>query len=216
MSTDELIEQVNNTGADFFVTSLSARKGQEWLLRNRDRLTIPVRAHLGATLNYQAGTVRRAPEMLQRTGLEWIWRIKEERYLWRRYWRDGWALLRLFAFRALPLLLDRVLHKRSSTDFSVVHSESDGVVTLKIHGSATKDSTTQLIPMMCEAVDSCRDVVVDLSCASSIDARIFGLLVVLRKSLRSCGCALKIIADNSRIRRLFKLNGFEFLLLDAT
>jgi N-acetylglucosaminyldiphosphoundecaprenol N-acetyl-beta-D-mannosaminyltransferase len=78
ISHDHMIDQVNASAADFLAVSLGARKGQLWLHRNHRRLTIPVRAHLGAVINFQAGTVKRAPPGLQAWGLEWLWRIKEE------------------------------------------------------------------------------------------------------------------------------------------
>ncbi|MFX9722047.1 WecB/TagA/CpsF family glycosyltransferase, partial [Acinetobacter baumannii] len=57
MSGPAVIETINLSGADILAVGLPARKGQPWLLRNRDRLTIPVRASLGATLNFQAGSL---------------------------------------------------------------------------------------------------------------------------------------------------------------
>jgi N-acetylglucosaminyldiphosphoundecaprenol N-acetyl-beta-D-mannosaminyltransferase len=92
MSGYDIIDHINSSGADFLVASLGNQKGQSWLQRNHHRLLIPVRAHLGATLNFQAGTVRRAPPIMRKCGLEWLWRIKEEPYLWRRYWNDGRVL----------------------------------------------------------------------------------------------------------------------------
>ena len=102
MSRDDIIDNINSSGADFLVASLGAQKGQLWLQRNHHRLLIPVRAHLGASLNFQAGTVRRAPPIMRKFGLEWLWRIKEEPYLWRRYWNDGRVLLRLLFTHVLP------------------------------------------------------------------------------------------------------------------
>ena len=89
LSNDEFIDTVNSSGADFLVVSLGANKGQAWLTRNYRRLTISIRAHLGATLNFEARTVKRAPIIMQKLCLEWLWRVKEEPYLWRRYWHDG-------------------------------------------------------------------------------------------------------------------------------
>ena len=105
MSRDALLNPVNASGADFLVVSLGAKKGQLWLQQNRDRLRSPVRAHLGTVVNFQAGTLRRAPRYLQSWGLEWLWRIKEEPYLWRRYWSDGCVLLALLMKRILPLAI---------------------------------------------------------------------------------------------------------------
>ena len=61
LSQDRFIDGINSSGADFLVVALGAEKGQLWLLRNHYRLRIPIRAHLGATINFQAGTVKRAP-----------------------------------------------------------------------------------------------------------------------------------------------------------
>ena len=98
-----IIDKVNASEADFLAASLGARKGQLWLHRNHRRLTIPIRAHLGAVINFQAGTVKRAPTWLRACGLEWLWRIKEEPHLWRRYAHDGWVLLGLIFTRVVPL-----------------------------------------------------------------------------------------------------------------
>ena len=65
MSRDDIIDNINSSGADFLVISLGNQKGHLWLRRNHHRLPIPVRAHFGASLNFQAGTVRRAPPFMR-------------------------------------------------------------------------------------------------------------------------------------------------------
>ncbi|OJU87191.1 MAG: hypothetical protein BGO13_09520 [Burkholderiales bacterium 66-5] len=100
MAAPEVIAAINASGADFLVVALGAQKGQAWILQNRARLQVPVVSHLGAVVNFVAGTVQRAPPAWQRWGLEWLWRIRQEPQLFKRYWGDGWALLGL-AVRAL-------------------------------------------------------------------------------------------------------------------
>src|SRR6185437_1888273 len=41
MSTNAIIDIVNSSGADFLAVALGAKKGQAWLQRNRDAITIP-------------------------------------------------------------------------------------------------------------------------------------------------------------------------------
>ena len=106
MSNEQIIGAINASGADILAVFLNAKKAQAWLLQNHDSLRIPVRAQFGATINYEAGTINRAPPFLRSAGLEWLWRIKEEPYLWRRYWTDGKSLLRLLLTGALPLAVD--------------------------------------------------------------------------------------------------------------
>ena len=105
MSSDGIIKKINASGADFLLAALGAGKGQTWLLENHERLHVPVRAHLGAALNIQAGTVKRAPHWMRKAGLEWLWRIKEEPHLWRRYAHDGLVLLKLLLTRIGPLVI---------------------------------------------------------------------------------------------------------------
>lgn len=50
------------------------------------RLEAPVMLGVGAAFDFHAGTVRRAPAWMQRSGLEWLFRLlSEPRRLWRRY-----------------------------------------------------------------------------------------------------------------------------------
>lgn len=95
MSALEVIAAINASGADLLVVSLGAKKGQAWIMHNLDSLKVPVVSHLGAVVNFVAGTVQRAPPRWQRWGLEWLWRIRQEPVLFRRYWSDGQALVRL-------------------------------------------------------------------------------------------------------------------------
>ena len=83
MSSDSILESINSSEAALLAVFLSAKKAQGWLLRNHDRLEVPFRAQFGATINWQAGSVKRAPKWVQRLGFEWLWRVKEEPYLWR-------------------------------------------------------------------------------------------------------------------------------------
>lgn len=95
MSSAETLDKINRSGADFLVVSLGAAKGQAWIEHNQAALNVPVVSHLGAVVNFVVGNVRRAPRWMQKTGLEWLWRVKEEPELWRRYFNDGRALLQL-------------------------------------------------------------------------------------------------------------------------
>jgi N-acetylglucosaminyldiphosphoundecaprenol N-acetyl-beta-D-mannosaminyltransferase len=123
MSQDHVIDAINSSGADLLSVSLGAKKGQLWLHRNHHRLTIPVRAHLGAAINFQAGIIKRAPAMMRAWGLEWLWRIKEEHHLLKRYLNDGFALLRLLLTRILPLAVltrwHRFRHNKKSEDLLI-------------------------------------------------------------------------------------------------
>ncbi len=102
MSADDIIENINQAQADFVIVALGAKKGQAWIEKNRKKINAPVISHLGAVINFFAGSVKRAPPLFQKIGLEWVWRIYQEPKLWKRYWQDGLTLIHLFFAKVLP------------------------------------------------------------------------------------------------------------------
>ena len=216
MSTDAIFETINSSGANFLAAALGAKKGQAWLLRNHERLLIPVRVHLGATINFQAGTLQRAPMRMRRWGLEWLWRIKEEPQLWGRYWNDGLVFLRLVLTQVLPfLILTRTLRSewnKQEVAPIVGWAEGSKTVILSINGHLTAQNIGNAIPGFQNAVATAKSVVVDFSNARLIDTRFFGLLLMLRKRLKEQQLDMHLTGVPPRIARLFRLNGFEFLL----
>lgn len=107
MSSDEIINAINASGADFLVVALGAAKGHRWIEANRNRLKVPVISHLGAAINFVSGRVQRAPGWMQRIGLEWLWRIRQEPKLFSRYARDGLFLAKGTLGFVLPEALRR-------------------------------------------------------------------------------------------------------------
>lgn len=218
LSAAEHIERINASNADFVAAFLGAKKGQDWLMRNHARLSVPIRAHLGATINYQAGKVRRAPEPWQKVGLEWLWRIMEEPYLWRRYFVDGIALLRILLTSVLPLAAYNALRncidsKVPQIDFS--HHDEPGQVTLGIHGAATVVTVDKSVSRFRELIGRDKNVFIDLSNVTSIDARMFGLLIVLRKMLKDKGLRFGLVCTKRVPRWIIGRHGFDYLLSDA-
>ena len=215
MSTEEIAERVNASKADILVAALGARKGQTWLLRNHDRIHIPVRAHLGATIGFQAGSVKRAPALMQKLGLEWLWRIKEEPQLWQRYWHDGWAFLRLMLTRIVPLLLvSRRAERRWGSkprDLVVNRVDDQKSVILKLEGFATAQTIGKAIAVFESVLLEKKDVVINFSNIGLIDARFLGLLGVLDKRLGRERLRLSFAEIPPPIKRILHLSGFEFL-----
>jgi N-acetylglucosaminyldiphosphoundecaprenol N-acetyl-beta-D-mannosaminyltransferase len=215
MSTDAIIDTINGSGADILAVALSAPKAHQWLQLNRERLTIPVRAHFGATINFQAGTKRRAPKRMQQCGLEWLWRIKEEPQLWRRYAKDGGVLLQMIVGRVIPLLLVtqwQRLRRRTAREFAIRKFEGENLVMLDLSGSATAQNLEKAAPLLRMAAASAKDVLINLAGTRHIDARFIGCLLVLDKQLRERQRRLKLTAAPRSVKRVFRLSGFSFLL----
>jgi N-acetylglucosaminyldiphosphoundecaprenol N-acetyl-beta-D-mannosaminyltransferase len=218
MSNEQIIGAINASGADILAVFLNAKKAQAWLLQNHDRLRIPVRAQFGATINFEAGTVNRAPPFVRSAGLEWLWRIKEEPYLWRRYWTDGKSLLRLVLTGALPLAVDSLWTRFRSAwtgrGLQIELREEAHAVIVRLSGLAIAVHIDEAIKAFRQALGKEKPIDVDVSRIRLLDPRFFGLLLMVRKQLRRRGQALRFIGVSPAIIRAFRLNRFEFLLSD--
>lgn len=216
MSRDEIIDGINASDADFLVVALGARKGQLWLQRNHHRLRIPIRSHLGAVLNFQAAAVRRAPTLLRKSGLEWLWRIKEEPHLWRRYWNDGYVLLRLLITRILPLAVLaawlRLRYRRNGSELVIRQVHDCDSITMNLYGLATARHVDAVIGSFRDALAVEKRMIIDFANVSSIDVRFLGLLLMLRKILKAKGRDVICKGLSARLKNMFRLHGVEFLL----
>ncbi len=216
MSSDAIIDTINSSNADFLAAALGAKKGQVWLLRNHDRLKIPIRAHLGATINFQAGTIRRAPARLQTLGLEWLWRIKEEPALWRRYGNDALVLLKLVLTQIVPLLVLNWWHRprrgENGQDLVIERTDDHKSVILSINGDAVARNIGTAVASFEKAAAGKEPLVINFTKTRVIDARFLGLLIMLRKLLMGQRRHLSFTGTSRRLEKIIRLNGFGYLL----
>ena len=110
---DRAIDTINASGANVLIVGLGAPKQEIWIDAHRHRMpNVRIYMGVGATIDYEANMVRRAPGWMTRNGLEWVYRITTEpkRY-WRRYARDlgfFWhVLLDRFGLYRPPLPVSR-------------------------------------------------------------------------------------------------------------
>ncbi|MDJ0922292.1 MAG: WecB/TagA/CpsF family glycosyltransferase [Henriciella sp.] len=202
MSAPEICAKINAARPDFVLVSLGAAKGQAWIERNLDTLEAPILAHLGAVVDFVAGTIKRAPRWVSRLGLEWIWRIIEEPSLWKRYWNDGTALLALARTR-LPVLQRAA--KTDQRDELVVETEGKRVA---LTGNASLAHRDQLRSTFVSACDQSSDIDLDLNGATALDAAAMGQIRMLEKDLRTRGHTLRVEAGQN-LSLALKAAGFE-------
>lgn len=83
---DALGERVANAHADLVLMAFGAPKQELLIARIAERVRPSVLLGVGASLDFLAGTVKRAPPFFRKSGLEWLYRlVQEPRRLWRRY-----------------------------------------------------------------------------------------------------------------------------------
>jgi N-acetylglucosaminyldiphosphoundecaprenol N-acetyl-beta-D-mannosaminyltransferase len=96
-----LVARIRDARPDLLLVAFGQPKGERWLHAHHRELGVPAGVQVGASLDFVAGRVRRAPRWLQRGRLEWAYRLAlEPRRLAGRYWQNGLFLLRMTAQRS--------------------------------------------------------------------------------------------------------------------
>ncbi|MGH8952481.1 MAG: WecB/TagA/CpsF family glycosyltransferase [Acidimicrobiia bacterium] len=83
---EETAALINESGASLVWIGMSTPKQERWMAELRPLLHAPVLFGVGAAFDFHAGRITQAPPWMQRSGLEWLYRLmKEPRRLWKRY-----------------------------------------------------------------------------------------------------------------------------------
>jgi N-acetylglucosaminyldiphosphoundecaprenol N-acetyl-beta-D-mannosaminyltransferase len=81
-----VIREINDSGAQIVWVGLSTPKQERWMASHVRRVNAPALFGVGAAFDIHAGNLKQAPRWMQRSGLEWLFRLASEpRRLWRRY-----------------------------------------------------------------------------------------------------------------------------------
>jgi N-acetylglucosaminyldiphosphoundecaprenol N-acetyl-beta-D-mannosaminyltransferase len=92
---EALLDRIRRAAPDLLFVAFGQPKGERWIIRHYQALGVPVSVQVGASLDFAAGRVRRAPRWMQNSGLEWVFRLSlEPRRLAGRYARNAWFILR--------------------------------------------------------------------------------------------------------------------------
>ena len=80
-----IVKRVNASSAEVLYVAYGAPKQDKWIARNRDKLTsVRVAIGVGGSLDFISGRSQRAPQWVQRARLEWLYRLIQEPWRWRR------------------------------------------------------------------------------------------------------------------------------------
>jgi N-acetylglucosaminyldiphosphoundecaprenol N-acetyl-beta-D-mannosaminyltransferase len=105
LNSDEeraLSDHVRSTKPDLFWVGLSTPKQERFMAAYLPKLDTTLMIGVGAAFDFHAGKVKQAPRWVQRSGLEWAYRIcQEPRRLWKRYARNN------------PLFIGRVILQKT-------------------------------------------------------------------------------------------------------
>lgn len=103
-----IINLINRSGATVLAIGVGAPKQEKWISKYRSQLkTVKTILAVGATLDFEAGQIKRSPKWMSELGLEWLYRISQDpKRLWKRYLIEDLPCLSLFLKQQLNLYRD--------------------------------------------------------------------------------------------------------------
>ncbi len=108
-----IVAEIKGARPDILFVAMSSPKKEQFLARWAGEMAVPVCHGVGGAFDVMAGRVKRAPQVWQKLGMEWLYRlIQEPRRMWRRYLVTntlfGWMLLSELVSQLLPPKTKRV------------------------------------------------------------------------------------------------------------
>ena len=202
-SDQDLLQTITNAHADILLVAFGNPKQEKWINMYAPRLSVPVMIGVGGTLDFIAGVTRRAPEWMQRAGLEWLFRfIQEPGRLWKRYVLDMSGFC-VFFFRQWWAM-------RRTPETSPVLPASDAIIVdqtaiLQVDGRLDRSNVAEFHQKAQQALAVTPKVIVDLSKASFLDSSAIGTLVNLAKQARDAGGDVTLAGAPAQITKVLAL-----------
>ncbi|MEZ9235207.1 WecB/TagA/CpsF family glycosyltransferase [Shewanella sp. 10N.286.52.A9] len=82
----QVIEQINQSGAHILLVGMGAPKQEAWIRQHKSALSVGVAVGVGGLFDFFANNVSRAPIAVRQVGMEWVWRLAQEpTRMWKRY-----------------------------------------------------------------------------------------------------------------------------------
>ncbi|MFR9239396.1 MAG: WecB/TagA/CpsF family glycosyltransferase [Clostridium baratii] len=91
-----IIDMINKVKPDILAVGLGAPKQEKFLYKYKNELNVPISLAIGASIDFEAGNINRAPKWMQNCGLEWFYRLcKEPKRMFKRYIIDDLKILKI-------------------------------------------------------------------------------------------------------------------------
>lgn len=200
MDHGDALERIHAAKPDILMVAFGNPKQEKWIRMHAKRSGVPVSIGIGGSMDMLLGDLHRAPNWMQRNGLEWLGRmVQEPSRLIPRYARNFAGLAVKLPQAWIASLLQRP-HRGPS---AVNRTTDSGIVHLHIQGNLEADTATCLE----RTVDSCiaadQLLVIHMQDLQYASPEGLGALLDARRRLMATGLSLTLSAIPLRMKMLF-------------
>lgn len=92
----KILDVIHKAKPDILIVGLGAPKQEKFIYEYRNKLNVPLSLGLGASIDFEAGSEKRAPKWMQKNGLEWLYRMSQDpKRMFKRYIVDDLKIIGL-------------------------------------------------------------------------------------------------------------------------
>lgn len=101
----KILDLIRSTNCNVIVVGLGSPKQEKWIIKYKSQLPqVDIFMALGATIDFEAGNISRAPYFVQNLHLEWLYRLyKEPKRLWKRYLLEDIVFFKMIFWEKVKL-----------------------------------------------------------------------------------------------------------------
>jgi N-acetylglucosaminyldiphosphoundecaprenol N-acetyl-beta-D-mannosaminyltransferase len=200
-----LLRTIQVAHPDILLVAFGNPKQEKWINMHAQALHVPVMIGVGGTLDFIAGMVKRAPLWMQKSGLEWLYRLLQEpRRLWKRYVNDlssysifflrQWWMMRQHRLQMTPIALP-------SSDLVLI----ENTAIINVAGRLERSSVARFNRHAHEALAFAPHIIVNLSSADFLDSSGIGALVSFVKQASDQRGDVVLTGVSAPIRKVLSL-----------
>ena len=198
-----VLDEIKQLKPDILLVAFGNPKQELWIKEYGQEVGVPVMIGVGASLDFVAGTVKRAPTWMQKTGLEWLGRLAQEpKRLAQRY---------LSNFAYFPQIFQQWRAVRSqdhsTAPFGVDYRTIGETAILNIKGRFDYAQCKRFATFAQYAIDNRPNITVNLAQLEYLDCAAAGALLQFVNTAHRNGSRVRFVGIQRPHFRLFQLLG---------
>ncbi len=200
MDNDAILVEIAEAKPDILLVAFGNPKQEKWIHLHREALQeVPVCIGVGGTFDFLAGEISRAPGWMQKSGLEWVFRLAQEpRRLWKRYVRD------ISHFAGYLFRQWQGLRQRRANRSDLFAAETGDAIVLSIIGDFNHSIITRFQKATEDAFNAGKNLILDFSSVTSLDGEACGTLINLPKRAAYKNCDICLVSVPPNIEKALK------------
>jgi N-acetylglucosaminyldiphosphoundecaprenol N-acetyl-beta-D-mannosaminyltransferase len=214
MDHEEIVRRVRDVRPDVLLVSFGCPKQEKWIAMHLATLEVPVVIGVGATIDFLAGRVRRAPAWMQRSGTEWLFRLAQEPARLHRRYR---ANVREF----FPALARQLRDFRACAAAAAVAPTAPslrfqpGWLEVDPGSHLTRAAMDRHARFWSDTLPADTSCVLDLARLRALDGTGLAFLVQWRRSVRAAGGRLVLLQPPPAVLQVLRSAGLADVFLVA-